>query len=67
MDFLTTGDIAKKLGTDRDAVAYALRKTNVEPAGRAGLVRLFPGDALATVQIFLNSKATRKEKQACCA
>jgi len=59
MDFLTTGDIAKELGADRDAVAYALRKTKTEPVGRAGIVRLFSGAALAKVQSFLDSKTVK--------
>lgn len=66
MDIYTTGDIAHKLEADRDAVAYALRKSHVEPIGRAGLVRLFPDSALDTVRDFLQSKrrpANRREGQ----
>lgn len=64
MDFLTTGDIAKKLNEDRDVVSYALRKAKVAPAGRAGAVRLFPGTAIVVVKNFLNSKRqARKEAE----
>jgi len=56
MDFLTIGDIAKKLDIDRDAVAYAVRKTNIEPVGRAGIVRLFSGTAVVTVRTFIATK-----------
>ena len=53
MDFLTTGAIAKRLGVDRDVVAYALRKGRVEPIGFAGQVRLFSDDALIVVREFV--------------
>lgn len=56
MNFLTTGEIAKRLNVDRDAVSYALRKTKVKPVGWAGQVRVFPATALATVENFLKSK-----------
>lgn len=57
MKFLTTGEIAKRLNADRDAVAYALRKTKVEPVGRAGQVRVFSEGVLAAVREFLMAKA----------
>jgi len=56
MNFVTTGDIAQKLKIDRDAVSYALRKGSIQPVGRAGLVRLFPGTAVSAVKDFLDSK-----------
>jgi len=56
MNFLTVSDIAEALGADRDAVAYAIRKTRSEPVGRAGLVRLFPITTLATVKNFIAAK-----------
>ena len=56
MNFLTVSDIARSLDEDRDAVAYAIRKSRIEPAGRAGLVRLFPGSTLEAVRDFLGSK-----------
>ena len=63
MDILTVGDIAKELGVDRDAVGYAIRKAKVEPLGRAGIVRLFPGSAVETVKVFLNSKRKKGVSQ----
>ena len=60
MDFLTTGNIAEKLNVDRDTVSYALRKMRIKPKGRAGQVRIFPKNVLATVKEFLDSKIERK-------
>ena len=57
MNMVTTGDIAQQTGFDRDSVNYAIRKTGIEPVGRAGIVRLFSDSAVATVRDFL---ATRR-------
>jgi hypothetical protein len=62
MNLITVGDIAKKLDIDRDAVAYAIRKENIEPVGRAGLVRLFPDTALDTVRYFIKRKKSNVNK-----
>ena len=61
MKFLTSGDIAKELNEDRDAVAYALRKLRIEPIGRAGQVRLFPSNAIDQARDFIDSVARKKE------
>jgi len=61
MNFVTVGDIAKKLDVDRDAVSYAIRKTKIQPVGRAGIVRLFPGTALTTVKKFINFKGRNRK------
>jgi hypothetical protein len=53
---LSTGQIAKRVGEDRDAVSYAIRKAGIQPVGRAGLVRLFPQSAVDTVRTFLAGK-----------
>ncbi|MBN2315939.1 MAG: hypothetical protein JXM79_18580 [Sedimentisphaerales bacterium] len=68
MDIVTVSDIANKLDIDRDAVAYAIRKAGVEPLGRAGIVRLFPGSAVGTVKRFIRSKRQyRREAIKCTA
>jgi len=68
MNFLTVSDIARSLEVDRDAVAYAIRKARIEPAGRAGLVRLFPASTLVSVRDFIGSKRqSRKEIAKCTA
>lgn len=68
MNFLTVGDIAKRVDADRDAVSYALRKSRVEPVGRAGIVRLFPETAVRTVKEFLQRKRqSRREVHPCTA
>ena len=68
MNLLTSGDITKSLNigglkVDRDAVSYALRKGKIQPVGRAGIVRLFPGTAVSAVKDFLDSK--RKPTKEC--
>jgi hypothetical protein len=58
MEIYTTGLIAKELKVDRDKVAYILRKLGVKPAGWAGIVRVYPFEAVATVRAFLDSKGS---------
>jgi len=69
MNLLTTGNIANKLGVDRDAVNYALRRANVAPVGRAGIVRLFSEDSVEAVRKFLKQKRCyrRRGNQLCSA
>jgi len=62
MKFLTSGDIAKQLNEDRDAVAYALRKLRIQPIGRAGQVRLFPADAIDQAKQFIDHVARKKKE-----
>jgi len=62
MNFLTTGEIAKKLNVDRDTVSYALRRARVKPIGRAGQVRIFTGTSLTAVKDFLEARASRKKR-----
>ena len=61
MNFFTTGDIAKQLNQDRDAVAYALRKLRIQPIGRAGQVRLFSAETIDQAKQFIDSVAKKKE------
>lgn len=60
MLIFSTGQIARQLGQDRDRVSYALRKSGVEPVGRAGIVRLFPRSAVDIVKQFIETR-DRKE------
>jgi DNA-binding transcriptional regulator LsrR (DeoR family) len=53
MGFVTSGSIAERLGVDRDKVAYLLRKANVKPLGRAGLVKVYPEATVDTVAELL--------------
>jgi hypothetical protein len=67
MNLVTSGDITESLKAngvevDRDAVAYAIRKANVQPIGRAGIVRLFPTSAVVAVKAFLESKRQREKE-----
>ena len=61
MEFETTGSIARKLGVDRDVVNYMLRKGNVDPIGRAGIVRLFEPSAVDVVRKMLASKRKNRK------
>jgi hypothetical protein len=56
MVFLTTGQIAEEVGANRDMVSYAIRRAAIEPAGRAGIVRLFTPEAVGKVRAFLGRK-----------
>jgi hypothetical protein len=56
MNYLTSGQIAKQLGIDRDAVAHALRKLQINPVAHAGIVRLFPKRTASRVRDFLGAK-----------
>ena len=58
MQFLTTGEIAKQLVVDRDAVSYAIRKLGIEPVQRAGQVRLFNSNIAEQVRDYLNQGRT---------
>lgn len=63
MLFLTTGVIAKKLNVDRDVVSYALRRTGVEPVGKAGGVRIFAPAALAVIRRYLDAKSHLRSQE----
>jgi predicted transcriptional regulator len=65
MNFLTTGDIAKQLNQDRDTVAYALRKLNAQPIGRAGQVRLFPRSSIEQVREFIEAIKSKRKDGSC--
>ena len=65
MNFLTTGDIAKQLHQDRDAVSYALRKLNTQPIGRAGQVRLFPSSSIEQVREFIEAVNSKRKETSC--
>lgn len=61
MNLLTTGEIARRLDVDRDAVSYAIRKLRIKPAGVAGNIRIFCEEVVREVQAFLESKANSQE------
>ena len=64
MDFLTTGDISNRLNVDRDIACYVLRKTRVQPVGRAGQVRLFSSTALKIVEHHLENRKVKEHHRA---
>lgn len=56
MKLLTSGQIAARLDVHRDMVAYALRRLDISPIGRAGQVRVFPPSAIGDVKTFLRCR-----------
>lgn len=49
-ELLSTGEIAKRLGVDRDRVTYVIRSRGIEPAGWIGRYRAFDGHGLRRVR-----------------
>ena len=60
MELLTSGDMAKKLNIERDAVSYALRKMGLEPTFCAGQVRVFTSEDLLKVRDFIAVKESKR-------
>lgn len=46
----TPGVIANELNAPLSRVQYVLRKLNIKPIGRAGILRLYSQDAVAAVR-----------------
>jgi len=63
MNLLTTGEMAKRLNTDRDKVSYAVRKLNLQEIGTVGQTRAFSPSTLSAVKNFL-LKLSRKKTNA---
>jgi hypothetical protein len=58
----TTGTILKQLraegyAVDRNRVAYLLRKGEVKPLGRAGIVNVYPDEAVDIIRVLLSQSA----------
>ena len=49
----TPGVIANELNAPLSRVLYVLRKLNIKPIGRAGIIRLYDQDAVADVRVEL--------------
>lgn len=47
--FLTVGQIAKRFGVETHRVVYVVRSRHVQPAGRAGIQRVFDEAAAAWI------------------
>lgn len=60
--FLTTGDIARKLGLDRDKVVYVIRKLGIEAVQRAGMVNLYTDEVIKPIREFLRNQEPRKPR-----
>jgi hypothetical protein len=56
----TAGVIAAELGEPLSRVLYVLRKLNVQPIGRAGVLRLFDRVAVQKVRDALNEMGRRQ-------
>ncbi len=62
MGINTTGTILQQLRAegfpvDRNRVAYLLRKGEVQPLGRAGIVNVYPDEAVDAVRDLLRQAA----------
>lgn len=63
-NFLTSGDIAKRLDEDAMMVRHIIATRGIAHVGRAGLVRLFPESAVAEVATALATLTRRRRRKA---
>jgi hypothetical protein len=56
----TPGVIASELGESLDRVLYALRRHNIRPIGRAGVLRLYDRAAVEAVRDALRAIDARR-------
>jgi hypothetical protein len=56
----TPGVIAAELGAPLSRVLYVLRKRDIKPIGRAGVLRLYDRAAVSTVRDTLDRMNARK-------
>lgn len=52
----TAGVIAQELGVPLDQVLYLIRKLNIQPIGRAGILRLFGVPAVDAIRSSLENR-----------
>ena len=52
-EFITTGDMARRIGVDAHRVYYAVEKADVEPVGKIGRTRVYRAAALDVVRAFI--------------
>jgi hypothetical protein len=62
----TPGVIAGEVGAPLSRVLYILRKCNVRPIGRAGILRLYDRAAVETVREALREMDGRQEVSHAC-
>jgi len=60
---VTSGQIAEQIPCHRDEVSNALRSMDVQPLGRAGIVRLFAPEVVDEVRSYLEHKRQRKSRE----
>lgn len=53
---LSTGEIARQLGIDRDRVSYLIQKNNIEPVGKVGPARAFSEETVEVVKGLLEGR-----------
>jgi hypothetical protein len=58
---LTTGDLAKRHGVDRDRIDYIVKTRRIEPAALAGHFRLFDEVAQSAIADELAAIRTKRE------
>jgi hypothetical protein len=57
---VTSGQIAEQVGCHRDEISNALRSLDIQPLGRAGIVRLFAPGVAEEIRAYLERKRQRK-------
>lgn len=62
-NFLTSGDIAKRLDEDAMMVRHIIATRGIAHVGRAGLVRLFPESAVGEVRAVLKGITRRRRRK----
>ena len=60
-DLLTVGDLARETGAKKHQVCYAIAEYRIDPAQRAGIIRLFHRNQLPMIRSALRRIAERRE------
>ncbi len=60
----TTGSIAKLAGVSRAVVCHAIDREQIEPAQRAGIVRIFTDEQLPVIIEAVRNTMTRRSRLA---
>lgn len=59
-NFITAGTMAERLGVPIHKVQYILRTRQIEPAGKAGVLRVYSEEQLAEVAANLDAISARQ-------
>lgn len=62
-EFLTVGDVARRIGVPRSRIDYAVTKAGIVERTRAGILRLYSADQLPIIQAALDNIRPRESRQ----